>query len=148
MPKVAFDQSVFPQRIQQVGFIGLVSTEQPAQLFSYFLPKQMARAFSLRKIYTWFGWNNLIKWSRLETWFCWGVCINWKMVQKQSKLCFFSKLAQNQFNSGKCTIQMPTPPFGVKKWSPFLARVRNCPDVTILKTLFGLCLLSFCLFLI
>ena len=27
-----------------------------------------------------------------------------------------------------------------------IARVRNCPDVTILNSLFGLCLLSFCLF--
>ena len=27
-----------------------------------------------------------------------------------------------------------------------IARVRNCPDVTILNSLFGLCLLSFCIF--
>ena len=31
-------------------------------------------------------------------------------------------------------------------WRKNIARVRNCLDITILNSLFGLCLLSFCLF--
>ena len=47
----------------------------------------------------------------------------------------------------KCLLLLPLMPFTIHGTrSKNIARVQNCPDVAILYSLFGLCLLSFCLF--